>query len=97
MYILRAGDKMRPLFKEVIVASPVAQFQKNRYQMKDMDIIFPMIPFMSRDVSLGSGVATPRKKKTNRTESQTIQVKFEFSLSGTFLKIYKIAPPPVSD
>ena len=34
--ILRAG-KVRSLFQEVIVASPVAQFQQHRYQMRDMN------------------------------------------------------------
>ena len=42
MHILRA-DKKRPLFEEVIMASPVTHFQSNQYKMKDMDIIFPMI------------------------------------------------------
>ena len=36
-----------------------------------------------RDVSLTWRFAPPRKKKTNRTESKTIQVEFEFSLLGT--------------
>ena len=48
-----------------------------------MNVLFSIRARESRDVSLGSGVATPRKKKTNRTESKTIQVEFEFSLLGT--------------
>ena len=43
MSILRAG-KIMPLFQVVIVALPVAQFLKNRCQMKDMDTIFQMTP-----------------------------------------------------
>jgi len=43
MRILK-DDKMSPLFQEVIVASLVAQFPKTGYQIKDMDIIFPLIP-----------------------------------------------------
>ena len=46
MSILRA-NKMRPVFQEAIVGSPVAQFQKNRCQMKDIDTIFQMIPYGS--------------------------------------------------
>ena len=39
MKILMVG-KLSPLFHEVAVILPVSQFQKNRCQMKDMDIIF---------------------------------------------------------
>ena len=46
MSILKA-DKMSPLFQEVIVDSSEAQFKKNGYQMKVMDIIFPLIPYES--------------------------------------------------
>ena len=34
---------MRPLFQEVIVAYPFAQFQKSRCHMEDIYIIFPWI------------------------------------------------------
>ena len=40
-------DKMSPLFQEVIVTSSIAKFNWNKYQMKDMDIIFPLIPHES--------------------------------------------------
>ena len=43
MSILK-GDKMSPLFQEVMEASSVAQFPKTGYQMKDMDINFLLIP-----------------------------------------------------
>ena len=43
MSILKA-DKMSPLFQEFIVASSMAQLQKNGCQMKDMDNIFPLTP-----------------------------------------------------
>ena len=42
MSMLR-NDKMRPLFKEAIVTKQ----STTRYQMKAMDIIFPMIPHES--------------------------------------------------
>ena len=43
MSILRA-EHMRPFFPEVTAASPEAQFLTTGRQMKDMDIIFPLIP-----------------------------------------------------
>ena len=43
MSILKV-EHMRPLFSEVTAASPEAQFLKTGRQMKDMDIIFPLIP-----------------------------------------------------
>ena len=46
MFIWRAR-KMSPPFQEVIVVSPVVQFQRNRCQIKDMDIVFQMIPHES--------------------------------------------------
>ena len=47
MCVLKA-NKMSPLFQEVIVASFGAQFKKwvPHYQMKDMDIIFPLHFFL---------------------------------------------------
>ena len=38
---------MGPLLQEVILASPVALFQKNKCQMKHMDVILQMIPHES--------------------------------------------------
>ena len=46
MSILR-DDKMRPLFKEVIVTKLAVTQSTTRYQMKATDIIFPMIPHES--------------------------------------------------
>ena len=43
MSILRV-EYMRPLFPDVIAASPVAHFLKIGCQMRDIDIIFPLIP-----------------------------------------------------
>ena len=43
MIILRA-DNMRPLFQEVTKASSKAPIQKSRYQMKDVDVVFLLIP-----------------------------------------------------
>ena len=43
MSILR-DDKMRPLFQEAIVTKLAVTQSTTRYQMKAMDIIFPMIP-----------------------------------------------------
>ena len=40
-------DKMRPLFQEAIVTNLVVTHSTTRYQMKAMDIIFPMIPVES--------------------------------------------------
>ena len=46
MSILR-DDKMRPLFKEAIVTKLAVTQSTTRYQMKAMDIIFPMMPHES--------------------------------------------------
>ena len=46
MSILR-DDKMRPLFQEAIVTKLAVTQSTTRYQMKAMDIIFPMIPHES--------------------------------------------------
>ena len=43
MNILRV-DKMRPLFQEAIVAKLAVTQRTTRYQLKAMDIIFPMMP-----------------------------------------------------
>ena len=43
MSILRV-DKMRPLFQEAFVTKLAVTQSTTRYQMKAMDIIFPMIP-----------------------------------------------------
>ena len=44
--ILR-DDKMRPLFQEAIVTKLAVTQSTTRYQMKAMDIIFPMMPHES--------------------------------------------------
>ena len=45
--IIPRDDKMRPLFKEAIVTKPVVTQSTTRYQMKAIDIIFPMMPHES--------------------------------------------------
>ena len=43
MNILR-DDKMRPLFQEAIVTKLAVTQSTTRYQLKAMDIIFPIVP-----------------------------------------------------
>ena len=49
MNILRV-DKMRPLFQEAIVTKLAVTQSTTRYQMKAMDIIFPMMPHESQSI-----------------------------------------------